>query len=142
MSLIDLAANEARPAVGVPQKSSEQNIDVILPALTNHWLRLARTQGKSISVSSSLDDVQMKRAPFKQLQTGLKHLGELLISQTVETPDVRASRSMSRSAHLALTARISSDGLDVLLSCEGPSPRESDFDLISETLVKLSLIHI
>jgi len=134
-TLLKLAANEARPAA---RKSSvtNQKIDVILPMLTNHWLRLARTQGKSISVSSCLDDMEMDRTGLWQLQAGLKHLGELLISQSVETPDIRESRSLSRSAHLALTARQTDGGLEVLLSCEGQSPRDSDFALISETLEK------
>lgn len=78
----------------------------------------------------------MGRENLNHLQTGLKHLGELLISQTVETPDQRESRHLSRSAHLALTARQSGSCLDVLLSCEGIEPRHSDFRLIAETLKK------
>lgn len=116
--------------------SSTQKIDVILPSLTNHWLRLARTQNKSISVSSSMDDVQIDSDRLKHLHTGLKHLGELLVSQSVEQPDKREARDLSRSAHLALTARLSGQDLAVLLSCEGAEPRTDDFNLIAETLKK------
>lgn len=135
VALINLAANQARPAQKKNPKTA-QKMDIILPALTNHWLRLARTQDKSISVSSCLDDIELDRSRLRQLQAGLKHLGELLISQSVETPELRESRQLSRSAHLALTARQTDSQLEILLSCEGQQPRQSDFDLISKTLMR------
>lgn len=135
-SLINLTSNEVPPQIARRKIAPAQNVDVILPLLTNHWLRLARTQKKSISVSSSIDNAQLGQEQLKHLQTGLKHLGELLITQSVETPDQREARELSRSAHLALTARQSEQNLEILLSCEGVEPRKSDFNLIAETLEK------
>ncbi len=136
ISLIKFAANEARPRPVISQSLAKQKIDVILPSLTNHWLRLARTQNKSISVSSAFDSAYLAPGRLKHLQTGLKHFGELLITQSVETPEKREARGLSRSAHLALTARLSGQGLGVLLSCEGIELRSSDFNLIAQTLNK------
>lgn len=147
VSLLDLAANEARPrtqnsnpaAKTTPKISKSQKIDIILPSLTNHWLRLARTQGKSISVSSAIDDALVKTETLKTLHIGLKKLGEVLISQSVEKPDVRAGKELSRSAHLAITGRQSAGGFELLASCEGVAPRAEDIALVKAILQSIDI---
>ncbi len=130
VTLLSLAANESSAPKRVDKPAKVQKVDIILPSLTNHWLRLARAQEKSISVSSAFDDISIKTETLKVLQNGLKQLGEILISQSVEKPDIRAEKDLSRSAHLAVTGRQTDAGFEMLISCEGPSPRTSDIEHI------------
>ncbi len=128
VTLLSLAANESFAPPNKREPAKVQKVDIILPSLTNHWLRLARTQEKSISVSSAVDDISIKTETLKALQKGLKQLGEILISQSVEKPDVRADKELSRSAHLAVTGRHTDTGFEILMSCEGIAPSLSDME--------------
>jgi len=139
ITLVKLAANQTSSPISNTSAESAEKIDVVLPSLTNHWLRLARTQDKSISVSSALCDGRVRADRLKVLQKGLKGLGELLITQSVEKPEARAARSLSRSAHLAITGSQTGKQLDILVSCEGLAPEQEDIEIISSMLAEIDM---
>lgn len=125
IKLVSLAANRSHK----PAKPDYESFDVIVPALTNRWLRDARTQGKSISISSGCDAALVKADVLNKVQSFLHGLGEILISRSVEVPEKLEARGLSRSAHMAVTARLSQKSLTVLLTCRG---RDVDSDLIED----------
>ena len=131
--LLSLAANDA------PRKPKKElrNFDVIMPNLTNHWLRLARANHKNISVSVAAADVVVDIDTLKALQTGLSELGSKLVLNCVEDPKRRASKSLSESAHLAVTCQTSGEFIDILLSCEGILPDALSFEKIKTAVSKL-----
>jgi len=115
ISLLSKAAND-KPRAAI---KSKQKFDVIMPNLTNHWLRLARANDKSISVSVAADDVNVDASILKDIQSVLLKLGNALVMDCVATPEARAAQQLSQSAHMAVTTRMKEDGLDILISCEG-----------------------
>jgi len=131
VTLVNLAANSAGGSQEIPGK---QRIDIIMPGLTNHWLRLARAQSKSISVSAALDEALLETGALKKIQKQIKLLGEILISQSIELPEKRADKGLSRSAHMAITAKQSDKMMHILISCEGAAPRNVDINPIITNL--------
>ncbi len=142
--LVNLAANRGKadsktqvysrknmiPRAGLV--SDLEQFDVILPALTNGWLREARSQGKSISVSSACDDALVASDILNKIQSGLRGFGEILISESVGTPETLEAKGLSRSAHMAVTARFKQKTLTVLLSCGGQGFEEG----LAQSIVK------
>ncbi len=120
ISLLSRAAND-KPKQKKPVK---RKVGVIMPSLTNHWLRLARTNQKSISVSVASDDVNIDVETLKALQSIILRVGNSLVQDCVSTPEIRAAQNISRSAHLAVTTRLDNDSLNILVSCEGKLPSQ------------------
>ena len=139
VSMIKYVVNETKSAPKKPKSDVVQNVESLLPDLTNHWLRLARSQEKSISVSSALDDISLTSGRMKTLQKAMLHMGELLITQSVENPHKRAAKSLSQSAHLAITGRKSEDQFNILISCEGNLPSADDFKMIAQSMTGIEV---
>lgn len=130
IKLVSLAANHSKK----PAQKQSENVKVILPSLTNNWLREARTQGKSISVSSSIDDALIKKDILNAVQSNLRALGNVLIARSIETPDQLEAQGLSRSAHLAITGRLSRGTMKLLLSCKGQQISDEHLNPISERI--------
>ena len=148
--LIKFAEAEDRPAlvklVGLAANQGKSNparrrdaFENILPALTNHWLRNARSQGKSISVSSGVDACLVTVDLLDNIQSVLSDLGSLVISDVVGTPEDREQMGLRRSAHLAVTGRMEGQTMSVLLSCQGEIIDDDVLDGISEQIRALNL---
>ena len=95
-----------------------------MPALTNGWLRLARAQDKSISVSVASSDTCFNLAMLRILQKNLQAIGATLVTRCVEAPDARSGKALSRSAHLAVTVLKRESTAEILVSCEGHLPAD------------------
>ncbi len=127
--LLSLAANDRAPRPGRREK-----FEMIMPGLTNHWLRLARANDKSISVSVSSAETALESTVLRQLETKLKTIGETLILSCIDLPDERAQQGLSRSAHLAVTAKTNGQYMDVLLSCDACLPSGFSFEPSGDNL--------
>lgn len=130
VTLVSLAANHSKK----PVQSRSENLKVILPSLTNHWLREARTQGKSISVSSAIDDALVKKDVLSKVQSSLRALGDILIARSIHTPDKLEELGLSRSAHMAITGRLSGGKMNILLSCKGQQISDDVLNSIAERI--------
>jgi len=144
LKLVSMAANQSRAGKTVSETLSEtpsesERLDMMMPSITNHWLRLSRTQNKSISVSTALDEAFIKVSRLKALQGQVKFLGETLVAQSVERPDVRAEKDLNRSAHIAVTGRISGKTYEFSISCEGLEPAQSSIAIINDALRKAGM---
>lgn len=137
-SLIKLVNFAANSAGKTEQNPGKRRIDIMMPGLTNHWLRLARTQNKSISVSAALDEALLETSTLKTLQKEIRTLGEVLIAQSIETPDARALKGLNQSAHIAVTAKQNGKMLDLHISCEGPLPKIEALKAIAANLKDVS----
>ncbi len=129
--LVQLLSYAANDQVAKP-KLRRSKIDAIMPGLTNNLLRLARTDGKSVSISYASDESLLDQAVLNLLQNQIENMGKAMIKHCVETPLSRQEKGQSQSAHLAITSRINGDRLDVLVSCDGVSSQTFEgTDLIS-----------
>ncbi|NNE59083.1 MAG: hypothetical protein HKN36_13330 [Hellea sp.] len=117
--LVSIAANDQPKAAAPLSKSQFDKLDSIFPGLTNHLLRQARVQGKSVSVSVASDEVFLDGDQLNILSEKLIELGDALITETVESTEIRSSQGLSQSAHIAITARQSHQKLSILVSCDG-----------------------
>jgi len=117
--LVSVAANDQPREVNLTPKTQSRKLDEIFPSLTNHLLRQARLQGKSVSVSVASDDVYLEVDQLKNIREKLTELGNALISETVETSEIRSAQGLSQSAHIAITARQIRQKLAILVSCDG-----------------------
>ncbi len=134
-SLINLASNDELPKT-VPVSIQRDKIDVIMPAITNHWLRIARCQDKSVSVSFMSDEAMLDRDVLKTLRAGLQDLGETLISNVVETAKARKDRGLNQTAHLSVTARKGSAGYVVSTRCSGEMPADFEMPVLDASLAE------
>ena len=97
-------------------------LDNVTANITDGILRSARQSEKSVSISTACDNVRLTKDQLSKLETMLVMMGQELVRDSVDTPDVRASRGQSRSAHIALTATQQDDKVHILIACEGKEP--------------------
>ena len=110
----------------------------LMPALTDDLLRLARQQDKTVSVSFSADRARLSSEIFHLLNAAVTHICRELIKQTIETPSKRSENGLSRSAHIALTAKQDKHLLHVLITCKGRKPNYGI--MVSPAISKLKAI--
>lgn len=96
-----------------------------MPDLTDELLRLARQQEKSVSVSFSADKQPMSADVYASVKQAILFIGRELICQTIEIPAKRSAKGLSRSGHIAITARQDKSVMHVLLTCKGRLPAKA-----------------
>ena len=106
----------------VPLKPEYMPFETAVSDITEEILRTARQTKKSVSISTACEDVSLTNTQLQRLENLLVMIGRCLVRDSIDPPDIRASRGQSRSAHIALTATQKDDMIHILLTCEGKLP--------------------
>ncbi len=122
--------------IGESRDGSLPVLETMMPGLTNDILRLARQNGKQVSVSFSMDDIQLSEEVYNHVAECLTAAGKSFIEQVAENPDLRQSKGQSQSAQLAITACQDNGLFHILMTCQGRDPNRrllaaSDFSSLS-----------
>jgi len=112
-----LAGLKATPHVKTsdPQVSFES----LMPDITNSALRAARTQGKSVSVSYAADELAIANSQVESVRGQLEDIVTRLVRTHIAAPNTRLAKGLSRGGHIDISAKETSNGLDISVNCDG-----------------------
>ena len=108
-------------SVGTSSKTVEPKVsfESLIPDITNSALRAARSQGKSISVSYAADGLAVIDSQVESVRGQLEDIVTRLVRTRIASPDTRASKGLSRSGHIDISATETAKGLDISVECDG-----------------------
>ena len=115
-------AQNARAAVTpkVPRRGLETvEFEALMPEVTNVVLTTARHMGKTVSISYAANGVRIGPAMAETLRPALIDLCSLLVSHSLETPQVRRERGQSGAGHVSLIARLNQGKIMITAECTG-----------------------
>ncbi len=110
--------------------TSKQNLLPLegeMPLITDEILRTARQQDKTVSVSLSAGAIALSQEYLKVVVRAMAEIGNHLVSNSIETPEIRRQKGRSRSAHISFTAQVEGDVFHVLVTTTGKSPSKMLF---------------
>jgi len=107
--------------VDLPHKTSEPQIsfESLMPDITNSALRAARSQGKSVSVSYAADGLAVADSQVEAVRGQLEDIVTRLVRSHIASPNTRMAKGLSRGGHIDISATETSNGLDILVECDG-----------------------
>lgn len=112
--------------------------ETIIQNITAESLRMAREYNKTVSISHAGDMDEIDADIAASLEPVINDICASLVLNSVEDADLRQSRGLSRSAHIAITSRNQGSKFDVLIVCEGRSHAHILWDNhVSEPIEKL-----
>ena len=105
--------------------------ETLMPELTNVVLTTARHVGKTVSISYAANDVRIGAGMAKKIQPALIDLCSLLVTRSLETPDVRRERGESGAGHVSIITTLQQGKIMISAECTGNDLEASDFELPS-----------
>ena len=107
--------------VDVQAKPAEAQVsfESLMPDVTNSALRMARTQGKSVSVSYAADGLSVANSQVDAVRGQLEDIVTRLVNTRIASPARRASEGLPRGGHIDISAKTTPKGLDISVECDG-----------------------
>ncbi len=108
-------------SVDAPAKTSEPQVsfESLMPDVTNSALRAARTQGKSVSVSYAADGLSVADSQVETVRGQLEDIVTRLVRTHIASPNSRLAEGLSRGGHIDISAKKTTEGLDIAIECDG-----------------------
>lgn len=94
-------------------------LEALIPSVTNAILAHARQMHKSVSVSYLDDETLLTAEEAKTLEPRMIELGQILVSDCLDTPARRQEQGLSQSGHISLGLTRASGRPIVTLRCTG-----------------------
>lgn len=110
--------------------------EALMPELTNVVLTTARHLGKTASISYAAQGVEVNADLTEKLRAALSDLSVLLVTRSLETPDVRRARDESGAGHISIMASVTTGLLNLSIECTGRNITASDLDMASWNVLK------
>ena len=131
---MDLAVKTTEPQV---------SFESLMPDVTNSALRAARNQGKSVSVSYAADGLAVADSQVDAVRGQLEDIVTQLVRTHIASPITRAAKGLPRGGHIDISAKETTQGLDICVECDGetislfppqniPTPSEDMIDMSLE----------
>ena len=132
---MDIAPKPAQPQI---------SFESLMPDVTNSALRAARTQGKSVSLSYAADGLSVAESQVEAVRGQLEDIVTRLVRTHIAAPNTRLAKGLSRGGHIDISAKETSQGLDISVECDGeiitllpktnaaPSKTEASIDMSLE----------
>lgn len=112
----DAASEDARKTK--PRQSAVE-FETLMPELTNVVLTRARHLGKTVSISYAANGVRIGPSLAETLRPALVDLCALLVSHSLEAPNLRRERGESGAGHVSIIAGLNSGKLQFSAECTG-----------------------
>lgn len=114
----------------VPKRRLETvEFEALMPEITNVVLTSARHLGKTVSISYAANGVRIGPDMANTLRPALIDLCSLLVSRSLETPQVRRDRGESGAGHVSLIANLSQGRVTITAECTGRDIDKSNLNL-------------
>ena len=101
------------------------SFESLMADVTNEALRLARTQGKSISLSYAAQGVELSEVQAEATRLALHATISRFISNKIDSPPTRRANGLPRSGHIDVSAQPTMNGMSsepiIVVSCDGES---------------------
>ena len=132
-------------SVDVARKISEPlvSFESLMPDVTDSALRVARSQGKSVSVSYAADGLSVADSQVEAVRGQLEDIVTRLVRTHIASPNSRLAKGLSRGGHIDISAQETSDGLDISVQCDDEIvslfPKVKDAVPKTETSIDMSM---
>ncbi len=143
-SALSLSAIQAEPSeistAHLPKQRAERPkmvvFETLMPELTNVVLTTARHLGKTVSISYAATATELQSERAEAVRAALSDLCVILVTRSLEDPDIRRARGESGAGHISIMASIKSGHLDLTVESTGRNITTSDLDIASWNTLK------
>jgi len=126
--------SRAAPKRSAPVKS--QSFESFMPELTNVVLTTARHMEKTVSISYAVEGVELHGELADTMRNALSDLTVVLVTRSLEAPNIRRVRGESGAGHISIMADVKSGKLELSVECTGRDIALSDLETPSWVALK------
>jgi len=119
-----------------PARPKMVAFETLMPELTNVVLTTARHLEKTVSISYAAHQTELNSDLAESVRAALSDLSVLLVTRSLEMPEVRRNRDESGAGHISIMAVVKSGLLELSVECTGRNITLSDLDIPSWTQLK------